>query len=367
MAALGEVLEIARRESVDAVLIAGDIFDQAVPPPEAERIVFRFLTELVGEGIPAVIIAGNHDHPRRWAAYAPLLSRLGIHVVGEPVSAEEGGVIELASRDGSETAVIAALPWVSERKVRDFEDLMSEGKHIEQYAEGVGAMIRHLCGAFRKDTANILLAHVLIDGVSVGPESGERPLHMGDTYALKLQRLPDTIQYAALGHVHKPQEFRLANAHYCGSLLQCDFGEAGQKKRVNLVEVSPGGKAKVEAVPLTSIRQLRNLGTHKAGLTLEEIRAQADGAGDEYLKVFVKVDRPLPGLAEQIRELLPNAVDIVVERTDEPEREETAGLDEMSPAELFTTYYRDQHTSEPAPELMALFNRLYEEVTGAAD
>ncbi len=131
IAALEEVLSIAKDERVDAVLVAGDVFDSAVPPPEAERIFFHFAGELVGAGIPAVIIAGNHDHPKRMNAYAPVLGRLGIHVVGEPVLADEGGVIELPSRDGTETAVIAALPWVSERKVRDFETLMTEGKHIE--------------------------------------------------------------------------------------------------------------------------------------------------------------------------------------------------------------------------------------------
>jgi hypothetical protein len=135
---------------------------------------------------------------------------------------------------------------------------------------------------------------------------------------------------------------------------------------VNIVDVSPGKKAKLERVPLQSVRQLRNLGSHRAGLTLEEIKALADGVGDAYLKVFVKVDRPLPGLAEQVRELLPNALDIVVERTQEEQHEEIAGIEKMSASELFTAYYRGAHQSEPAAPLMALFDRLYEEVTGAS-
>ena len=83
--------------------------------------------------------------------------------------------------------------------------------------------------------------------------------------------------------------------------------------------------------------------------------------------MFVKVDRPLPGLAEQVRELLPNAVDIVVERTDVKPEDDGRELERLTAPELFAAYYRDHHQSEPRPELMALFNRLHEEVTSAAD
>jgi exonuclease SbcD len=368
LAALEEVLAIAKDEQVDALLIAGDTFDTAVPTPDAERIFFHFIGELVGAGIPAVIIAGNHDHPRRMNAYKPVLGRLGVHVIGEPVAADEGGVVELPSRDGSETAVIAALPWVSERKVRDFEDLMKEGRHAEQYAEGVANMMAHLAKSFRADAVNVMLAHVLMEDARVGgPESGERPLHMGQTYVIRRQSLPQTAQYIALGHVHMPQEAVLANSYYSGSLLQCDFGEAGQAKRVNIIDVAPGRKAKVSHVPLKSIRQLRNIGSAKQGVSLDEIAALKDEMADAYLKVWVKVDRPLPGLAAQVREMLPNAVDVVVERPAE-DQPDAPRLEGMSPGELFAAYYRMRHNdAAPPEELIALFNRLHEEAIGAPD
>src|SRR5438132_10257404 len=147
--ALAEVLDIGKREQVDCVLVAGDIFDSVAPPPEAERIVFDFLRELIGARIPAVVIAGNHDHPRRMNAFSRVLDLMDVHVRGEPATAEEGGVIEIASRDGVETAVIAALPSVSERKVRDLESLFARGAHFAAYAEGVSAMLKHLARCFR--------------------------------------------------------------------------------------------------------------------------------------------------------------------------------------------------------------------------
>lgn len=361
-AALAEVLEIAKRESVDCVLVAGDVFDSVAPPPEAERLVFDFFRELISAEIPAVVVAGNHDHPRRLNAFSRVLDLVGVHVRGEPVVADEGGIVEVASRDGSETAVIATLPWVSERKVRDFESLWG-GEQFGEYAEGVKQMMAHLCQSFRGDTVNILLAHVLLEDSKVGgPESGERPIHMGQAYVVKTPMLPASPQYIALGHVHMPQEFPLANAYYCGSLVQVDFGEAGQQKRVNIVDVSPGRPAKVEHVPLTSIKQLRNIGSHKEGLTLEQIKALADGAGEDYLKVFLKADAPAPGLAEQVRELLPNAVDIVVQRPEREGEEQRDELGRQTPGEMFTDYYQQTHSAEPPEDLMALFNELYEEV-----
>jgi len=209
---------------------------------------------------------------------------------------------------------------------------------------------------------------VLLNDARVGgPDSGERPIHMGQAYVLPRQRLPKEPQYIALGHVHMPQQEILANAYYCGSLLQLDFGEAGQKKGVYIADVRPRRTAGVRFVELTSPRQLRNLGSHKAGLSLEELKALAPDAGDDYVKVFVKVDRPLPGLAEQVREILPNAVDIVVERPEQEAADEGPRLEGMTPAELFSTYYRAAFEGEPREEMLTLFNRLYEEVAGAPD
>lgn len=366
VAVLAEMLDIARRERVDCLLVAGDIFDSALPPPEAERIVFDFFRELAGARIPAVVIGGNHDHPRRLNAFARLLELVNVHMLGDPVHAGEGGVVEIASRDGSETAVIAALPWVSERKVRDFDSLLAEGRHREEYAEGVSRMIDHLCKRFRSDTVNVLLAHVMLDGALTGGEdAGERPLHIGDSYGIRPQRLPAEAHYIALGHLHRAQAIIPGRAFYAGSPLQLDFGEAGQRKSVSLVDASPGRKAHVETIPLSSGRQLRDLGERGAGLTLDELRAAADDVGDAYLRVFVRVDAPSPGLAEMVREILPNAVAINLESPATMSKRDP-GLMRLSPTELFSTFYRRNHTAEPPQPVLDLFNRLHDEVSREA-
>jgi len=367
-AALAEVLDIAKREKIDCLLVAGDIFDSVAPPPEAERIVFDFLRELISERVPAVIIAGNHDNPRRLSAFARVLDLMKVHVRAEP-SVDGGLIVEVPSRDGTETAIVAALPWVPERKVQDFDKLWFGNEKFSQYAQGVSGAMKHLVKSFRPDTVNILMSHVLLDDSKIADlDRGERALHTGIAYTVPRALLPSEPQYIALGHVHMPQDFELANAFYCGSLLQVDFGEAGQDKRVNIVDLAPGQRARVERVPLKSIRQLRNIGTAKAGVALEDVEHLAAEAGDAYLKVFLKADRPAPGLAQQVREIAPNAVQVetVREATEESEALDF-DLHRESPAEVFTAFYRREHSgNEPPADLMALFNQLYEEVADAA-
>ena len=117
--ALDQVAEIAKDQKVEAVLLAGDVFDSPAPPPEAEKLVYNFLARLVSERIQCVLIAGNHDHPRKLDALQTLLESLGIHVRHEVRPPDQGGVVKLASRDGSEEARVAVLPFVAERKVVD--------------------------------------------------------------------------------------------------------------------------------------------------------------------------------------------------------------------------------------------------------
>ncbi len=115
-AALQEVLSVTKEHDVDCLLVAGDVFDTSTPPPEAEQLVYAFFRELYGAGTPAVVIAGNHDHPKRLDAVAPLLGSLGIHMRGVPRGPGDGALIDLESRDKRERAVVAALPWINETR-----------------------------------------------------------------------------------------------------------------------------------------------------------------------------------------------------------------------------------------------------------
>lgn len=357
-AALNELLEIARREQIDCLLVAGDVFDSTTPPPEAEELLFGFLRELFGAGIPAVIIGGNHDHPKRLAAVSRVLELVNVHLRAEAVVPESGGHVRVPSRDGSEAATIAVLPWVHERDVVRWESLLGRESH-QEYAEGVAEMAAHLTNAFPADTVNVLLSHMMVDGAQVG--GGERELHLGAVYAVKPQALPTSPHYIALGHLHRPQEMRrLPPAYYAGSLLQLDFGERGQEKSVVIVEAHPGRPAHVETVPLSAGRRLRDLEG-----SLAELQTQAADVGDDYLRVRVHLDGPVPGLTRQIRELFPNALEVVPVY---PERERTEGaerLRNLSPVQMLADYHQATYGSPVPAPVLDLFRNLQEEVDRA--
>ncbi len=369
-AVLAEIVDIAHREHVDALLLGGDSFDSYAPQPDAERLVYATLADCCGMGIPVVVIGGNHDHPRRLAALRELLDPLKIYVRAEPCRPDAGGVIRLPARDGREVAHIAVLPFVQEPRIVDACRLFDpEEQWYQAYADRVAQMMDALANWFRPDTVNILMAHVFMDGGLAG--GGERALHVGQVYAVPPQRLPATAQYVALNHLHRPQRVPAqAWAEYSGSPLQLDFGEVDQAKRVVLVDAHPGRAIEVRSVPLTSGRTLLDIQG-----TLDELQAHAESLRGAYLRVTLNVPAPAPGLANRVKEILPDALEVRLEypRLEEPMTSEDGAGEPATdgaaipatvadPVQRLQAYYRREHGADLPPALAELFTRLYEEV-----
>ncbi len=352
-AVLAEIAQIAEQEQVDLTIVAGDLFDSSAPSAEAEQIVYRALVNLAHTGTQVAVIAGNHDHPRRLQAVAPLL-RLGqVHVVAEPTRPHEGGVLALRAGSDQSDIRLAMLPFVSQRGIVRAKDLISNQafENAQQYSERMRLLIAALCNSFRDDTVNLLTAHTFVLGGEVG--GGERPAHLVEEYAVMAQSFPvATLSYGALGHLHRPQ--RLGPVlHYCGSPLQLDFGEVDQAKQVNVVTVEPGLPATVRAVPLRSGRSLRTL----TG-TLDEL-ADMNAPDGSWLKVVVQG----PGranLASTVRRLLgPRVVDIRVESPESARRRSRVNHRNHSPQELFGQYLKYRNLDDP--RVGDLFNQLVDE------
>ncbi|MDQ1425021.1 MAG: repair protein SbcD/Mre11, partial [Acidimicrobiaceae bacterium] len=113
---LAEIVEVARRERPDLVAVAGDVFESAAPPPEAQALAWRTVLDLRATGADVVVIAGNHDPADAFDALRPVFAGLGITVLGRPRRPDDGGVVEITTREG-ERAVVGLLPFVSQRGV----------------------------------------------------------------------------------------------------------------------------------------------------------------------------------------------------------------------------------------------------------
>ena len=365
---LEEILDIARQERIDALLVGGDAFDHQVPAPEAERLVWDTLARCCAEGIAVVLIGGNHEHPRKLSAIQALLDPLRIFVRPDPVGPDQGGVITLPSRDRTEAAQVAVLPFAAETKIAQASNLFDPAEQWYQaYAERVARMLELLAGGFRVDRVNVLLAHLMVSGGLVG--GGERPAHLLDVYGVAPQRLPAGAHYIGLNHLHRPQRVPSAAwAEYSGSPLQLDFGERDQDKRVVLVEAHPGRPVDVRSIPLTAGRRLLDVRG-----TIGALRARAHELRGAWLRVVVDVPAPTPGIAGQVRDVLPDALEVRQEYPAQLRQETSTATTTSSaeaptdpaPTDLLRAYYREAHQAELPDQMAELFARLYQEALDA--
>ncbi len=376
-AVLDEIVDIAHREDVDLVLVAGDLFDHPRPPMDALRLVLATLHRLA-EQAPVVAIAGNHDSPELLDLLADYLRDHRIHLVGGIRAPEDGGVIRLEGlgADTHETALVACLPFLREGQAVDF--LQDADRWYGQYAERMA----ELCTAYDSylaahgdDAARVVIGHFLVGGVTLGGGTlgglrgtgllgaaprGERSLHLGEHYAAAGGALPANAQYIALGHIHRPQSVPAAPvpAEYCGSPLELDFGEAGEAKRVVLVDVQAGSTARLRSLPLTAGRRLR-----RAHGSWEELLAEPELA-DAYMDLAVRTDGPDPSLAERARRHFPYLIKV---RADYERNEPQAPVRSEQPLDQqFAAYYLHEHGREPAADLLAALREVMQETLDAS-
>ena len=355
-AALDRVVEIAVDGGVDAVLVAGDVYEQRAPAPDADAIVFDALLHLHDAGIRVVVIPGNHDSASRFDAFGRILRPVGVDVVARVLPPDRGGIVEVPSRDGRETAEVACVPFVPERRFGDAAALFEATESwYASYAEGMGELLGAMAERFTAGRPSIVMAHLFTDGALVTPGGGERELTIGMAYAVPPSRLPGHVAYVALGHVHLPQAVKgsPAPARFAGSLLQLDFGEAGQRKSVSIVDVRTDKPARVQEVTVDAGRALRDVRG-----TLDDVLRLGAQAGDAHLRAFVETNGPVPGIADRIRAELPNALDVHLVYERRESEVAAAPVSSLHPREQFQAYYRSQHGAEPDASLLDAFDEV---------
>ncbi len=363
---LAEVERIADENAAELVLVSGDIWDRPIPPMDALSLGLQTLLNLAASR-PVVAVAGNHDSADLFEALAPLLRPRGVHMVGRIKRPSEGGVLG-PDQLGVDVAV-ACFPFLREGKVIDF---MKEAGHwYGEYADRIAAICAGYSEALTTITSKdpavlpLLVAHFLVSGVKVDRTAprGERELHMGDAYAATSVAIPPGPQYVAMGHIHAPQTVPGAPvpAQYAGSLLALDFGEAGEHKRVVMVDAEPGKLAVAGSVELKSGRALVRVTD-----TWDAIEARAGELADSYLDLSVLTGGTDMTLAERARETFPFAVRVRAHRP--------ADLSKTAPAkghrdwdELYAEFFRQEHPGEEPPdELMRAFREALEETFDAS-
>ncbi len=363
-AALGSIVQAAREQDVDVVLIAGDLFETAAPSPKAQGLVMRTLLALREDGRQVVAIAGNHDNqPLIDSVYRPVLHELGLHVLGTPKRPDSGGTLSLRTRGGEEIRV-AALPFVSHRyAVRAAEVLLHQSaEHTLDYSRRVAQIVALLTAGFTADTVNVVMSHVTLLGGRRG--GGERDVQSALDYELPASMFPATAHYAALGHLHRHQEIDgPCPTYYSGSPLAIDFGEGANESVALVVTAAPGTRADVRPVPITGGRPLRTLRG-----TMDEVITAGEQAGDAYLRVIL-AEPGRAGLGDLVRDKLPNVLEVQLDEEFRPQPGIRGGgkasRSGRSPLQLFGDYLGEQKIDDQ--RIPAMFAELLDEVTGGPD
>jgi exonuclease SbcD len=294
---LDQLVQLARETRPHAILIAGDVYDRAVPPPDAVHLLDDVLTRLVLElRLPVVMIAGNHDSGERLGFGARLLAERGLHIIG--------GVdwpprpVELADDDG--VVEVFALPYAEPSALRAARG----GDATDQDGDALPAWTGAARAARTPHRRALLVAHAFVGGGEVS--ESERPLSVGGADAVAPHAFFG-FSYVALGHLHRPQTLGRSAIRYAGSLLKYSFSEAQHEKSVSLVEIDARGACRVEPIALSPRRDVRVLRGSMAEITGT---APADASRQDYVRVELTDRAPILDAMGRLREAYPNCLQV---------------------------------------------------------
>jgi exonuclease SbcD len=353
-AVLRQLIAIARDARVDAVVVAGDVYDRAVPPPEAVRLLDDVLAELlIGAKIPVIVTAGNHDSPERLAFASRLLSAQGLHLFGLP--SKDLAPVVLADAYGPVAFYVA--PYAEPALVRERLDAPGAIDHDS----AMDAMLSSLLTAHPPNGRAVFVGHAFVQG-GTGSDS-ERPLSVGGAGTVNGARLAPFC-YAALGHLHRPQTVGRESTRYAGSLLKYSVDEIGQDRSVTIVDVDAAGRVTTEGVLLRPRRELRRI----EGTLDELLRGEGAGTGgsrDDYIVARLTDPHPVLDPAARLRRIYPNL--LTIERLESTIAGEIAasgdkrGLDHDT---LFELFFKDMMGEEATAAHLDIFRDVAARVSG---
>lgn len=384
---LRQIKEIALEKQVDAVMIAGDIYDKPVPSAEAVQLFDQFLTELADCGKKVFAVSGNHDSAERIAFGAQLMSSREVYV--SPVY--DGTVKCVTCQDAYGELCIWLLPFIRPAAVRhawrnmaeeagmenairnmqtDSETMMEDVggtkqdlaqeddvETVETYQDALQYVVTHMPVDASK--RNILVAHQFVTGAS-RCESEE--ISVGGLDQIEAGVF-DVFDYVALGHIHSPQHIGRETLRYCGTPLKYSFSEAEQQKSVVVMEIKEKGDVLIEKVPLKPLRNLRKIrGTYMELMSKDFYEGTDTG---DYLQITLTDEEDVPDGMAKLRTVYPNLMQLVYDnsRTRQSRQVEvTERVEQKSEMELFEEFYEIQNNQPMSEDQQNFVKNLLEEL-----
>lgn len=355
----------------DLVIIAGDVYDAANPPAQAEELFYAALKKISrGGDCMSLVIAGNHDNPERLTAATPLAKEHGIIMLGTPKTIvptgkygnhellnSGEGFLEIKIND--ETAIVAALPYLSEKRLAEviysIED--TEKEQSESYGAKVKEIFAKLSEHYRKDTINLAVAHIFALKEYKG--TSERTATLGPSFLVEANAFPQNADYVALGHVHKPMVVsKENNIMYSGSPIHYSVDEISYDKKFLVIDAKAGEKPQIQEIDIPVFKPIvkwRCKSVQDAIEMCEKNREQ-----DSWVYLEIETDSYI-GDAEikEMKSLKSDILDIQPIIKAKAEMLEVEKLSELSFVEQFQSFYKFRSGgAEPDEELMSLFEEI---------
>ncbi len=342
---LRQITELAKAEKPDAVVIAGDIYDKAVPAAEAVEIFDGFMTELK-KAVPKteiMLISGNHDSGLRLNCFREILDEQKVHMIGLPPRTENEYIEKVTLTDEFGTLNFYLLPFVKPSMVKQIVGMDENGNNLSY-----DAALHRLIEREKVNTTerNVLVSHQFYLPVGGDAEKVDRMdseiRTVGNIDAVSADVL-ELFDYAALGHIHKPMKVGSEVYRYCGTPLACSVSEAGQQKDIIMVEMGSKNSVKTTILPLKPLREVRIIKG-----SLEDVLAQAC---DDFVTVILtdKVDLDIMDMQDRIRMAFPYLLEIrreVLRKADYSDQ--MMAEKEQDPFKLCCSFLKDLDDEEKA-------------------
>ncbi len=351
---LEEILHLITIHQVDALLIAGDVYDKSLPSAEAVALLDWFLDQVSRKKVACFITSGNHDSAERIAYLSDILSNQGIYI--SPVYHGEIKHVTLQDEHGPVTFWL--MPFIKPAQVRAY----FPDAHIETSYTKACKEVVHSCD-IHTDERNVILAHQFVTSDSCIIERSDSELSIGGVDNVSVEVFKD-FDYVALGHIHRPQQITRPTCRYSGSILKYSTSEIRYPKSVPLVTLNEKGNTTVELLPLHPIRDIREVkGTIDTLLSPEFSATQKT---DDYLRIVITDDIQPPNMLSRLRSVYPNIMAIDHEPAS-PKATTLASThmdfdESKSPFELFNDFFVQQNDKPLTDSQAALVRRLFQEI-----
>ena len=347
---LKRILQILDEEQPRGVIIAGDVYDKAVPSAEAVSLFDEFLVQLARRRLEVFVISGNHDSPERIAFGSRIMDAGGIHL--SPVYS--GAVEPIALEDEFGPVNVYLLPFVKPVQVRR----CFEGEEIAGYSDGVRCAVEHM--NVDPHQRNVLVTHQFVTGAR---RSESEEISVGGTDNVDAEIFRD-FDYVALGHLHSPQSCGSPTIRYCGTPLKYSFSEARDEKSVTVVELGEKGKVSLRTVPLKPLRDLVELkGTYRE-LTLKAFYENTTWQED-YVHITLTDEEDIPDAVGKLRTVYHHLMKLDYDNRRTRSNAVILGENQVetkSPYQLFAEFYELQNNQPMSQEQDAYLRDVMEKI-----